>query len=198
METHRAETKELSRDALFELANHSYLHPHMRRLTDRQIRREIQETQDVMLELTGRRARLFRAPYGECDGRVLRVAESLGLKTIQWDVVSGDPDRNVSAERMTAAIMGRARNGSIVVMHINGRGRHTAEALPMIVGRLRKAGYRLVTVSAMLRSLPAQDPNQQVLRFSIRGTNPGGELGCRSGVPALAHCSPRASGGCEL
>ena len=44
-----------------------------------------------------------------------------------------------------------AKNGSIVVMHINGNGRHTAEALPRIVKRLRKRGFELVTVSEMLR-----------------------------------------------
>jgi hypothetical protein len=43
-----------------------------------------------------------------------------------------------------------ARPGSIVVMHANGRGTHTAEALRTIVPRLRAAGYRFVTVDRLL------------------------------------------------
>jgi peptidoglycan/xylan/chitin deacetylase (PgdA/CDA1 family) len=45
-----------------------------------------------------------------------------------------------------------ARNGSIVVMHINGRGWHTAEALPAIISRLRERGFTFVTVSEMLEN----------------------------------------------
>jgi peptidoglycan/xylan/chitin deacetylase (PgdA/CDA1 family) len=36
-------------------------------------------------------------------------------------------------------------------MHINGRGWHTAEALPDIILALRKRGFRLVTVGELLR-----------------------------------------------
>ena len=36
------------------------------------------------------------------------------------------------------------RPGSIVVMHANGRGTHTAETLARLVPTLRDAGYRFV------------------------------------------------------
>jgi peptidoglycan/xylan/chitin deacetylase (PgdA/CDA1 family) len=150
METHPSVTKQLSRDPLFELANHSYLHRHMHQLTDAQVQEEISKTQEVMFELTGRRARLFRAPFGEYDSRVLRVAEHFGLTAIQWDVVSGDPDRHVTAWRMLRGVARRTHNGSIIIMHLNGRGWHTAEALPMIIARLKRAGYRFATVGALL------------------------------------------------
>jgi hypothetical protein len=37
--------------------------------------------------------------------------------------------------------------GDVLIFHINGRGVHTAEAMPAIVQGLEKAGYRFVLVS---------------------------------------------------
>jgi peptidoglycan/xylan/chitin deacetylase (PgdA/CDA1 family) len=150
METHPEATRQLAREPQFELGNHSYLHPHLRRVNDARLRDEITRTQAVLYELTGRRARLFRAPYGEYDARVLRTAASLGLVTVQWEVVSGDPCRQATARDLIATVTRRCRNGSIIIMHVNGRGWHTAEALPEILRRLRNAGYQFVTVSELM------------------------------------------------
>ena len=152
MESHPQVTRALARDPLFELANHSYLHPHLRHLRDAAIRDEIKRTQDIMFSLTGRRGKLFRAPYGEYNDRVIHAATRLSLTTVQWEVVSGDPDRKVTARRMVKAVTSRARNGSIIIMHMNGRGWHTAEALPTIITTLKAQGYTLVTVSDLLRA----------------------------------------------
>jgi peptidoglycan/xylan/chitin deacetylase (PgdA/CDA1 family) len=43
-----------------------------------------------------------------------------------------------------------ARSGSVIVMHINGRGWHTAETLPEIIARLRSRGFTFVTVSQLI------------------------------------------------
>jgi peptidoglycan-N-acetylglucosamine deacetylase len=151
MESHPEATRELARNPLFELGNHSYSHPHLPRLSESEIRREIALPQDIMFTLTGRQGVLFRAPYGEYDERVLRIAGESGLTEIQWEIVSGDPDRNITAPRMIAAVIGKARNGSIIIMHVNGRGWHTAEALPTIIARLKQKGFALVKVSDLLK-----------------------------------------------
>lgn len=158
MEEHPDETIELARYRRFELANHTYHHPHLPRERDDRVREEIQRTQDMLYTLTGRRARLFRAPYVELDDRVARIAGELGLVSIQTDLASGDPDPRIGARRLADYVVERARNGSIVIMHMNGRGWHTAEALPRMILRLRKKGFRLVTVSELLGLPPAPEP----------------------------------------
>ncbi|MCM2264721.1 MAG: hypothetical protein NDI73_05950 [Desulfuromonadales bacterium] len=37
-----------------------------------------------------------------------------------------------------------------MITHANGRGGHTAEALPLFIPKLRAMGYRFVTVSELL------------------------------------------------
>jgi peptidoglycan/xylan/chitin deacetylase (PgdA/CDA1 family) len=109
----------------------------------------------MLYTLTGRRATLFRAPYGEVDARVARLGAEAGMIAIQYDLASGDPDPRISAKRLREYVSGQAKNGSIVVMHMNARGWKTAEALPRIIVRLRKRGYKLVTVSELLGRPPA-------------------------------------------
>lgn len=149
METHPAATRSLAADPLFELGNHSYLHPHMTRITPAQMRLEMQETQDVMYRLTGKQGVLFRPPYGEYNPLLVSQAARLGLKTLTWEVVTGDPDPHITAPDIVRTVLKRVKPGSVVIMHMNGRGWHTAEALPAVIRSLRKRGYRLVTVSKL-------------------------------------------------
>jgi peptidoglycan/xylan/chitin deacetylase (PgdA/CDA1 family) len=155
MEQHPDDTRMLAGYPQFELANHTYLHPHLTRENDERVREELSRTQDVLYTLTGRRATLVRAPYGEVNARVARIAAEAGLTVIQFDLASGDPDPHISTKRLIEYVADMSKKGSIVVMHMNGRGWHTADALPRIILRLRKKGYRFVTVSTLLRLPPA-------------------------------------------
>lgn len=164
MEEHPDETIELANHPQFELANHTHLHPHLTRESDERIRDELVHTQDILYTLTGRVATLFRAPYGELDARVARLAAEQGLVSVQYDLASGDPDPNISARRLSDYVVERARNGSIVVLHMNGRGWHTAEALPRIIYKLRKEGFKLMTVGAMVSVLQSEQGGNRARR----------------------------------
>ncbi len=148
-------TRYLASFPQFELANHTYLHPHMTRVSDDRIRQELIATEQVLYTLTGRRSRFFRPPYVEADDRVIRIAAELGLTTVTDDLASGDPDPHATRERLDAWVESTAKNGSIIVMHINGRGWHTAEALPDLITALSAKGFTFVTLSELL-GLPPQ------------------------------------------
>lgn len=149
METHAQAARSLGADPLFEIGNHSYLHPHMKTLAPAAIRRELQQTQDVQYRLMGHQGRIFRPPYGEYNPQLVSEAARMGLKTLTWEVVTGDPDRHVTAPDIVRTVLTHVRPGSVVIMHVNGRGWHTAEALPAVIRGLRARGYRLVTVSQL-------------------------------------------------
>ena len=148
---HPEATRRLAATGLVELANHGYLHRHLTQLADEDVRRELLWTQAVMYSLTGGQGTLVRAPYVELDERVTRLAAEIGLTPVQCDLASGDPDPSLSCERLRRNVVAGTRNGSIIVMHLNGRGWRTAEALPGIIADLRAKGFELVTVGEMLR-----------------------------------------------
>ena len=147
-----SDVRALASDSLFEFGNHTYRHPHLTRVTDGRVRKELQDTQRLLGRITGKTPVLFRAPYGELDARVVAIARSLGLTAVEYALASGDPDSLISGEALVRYVTSMARRGSIIVMHINGRGWHTAAARPEIIRVLRKKGYALVTVSRLLRS----------------------------------------------
>jgi len=160
MEEHPDETMELANYPQFELANHTYHHPHLTRESDVRVREEIQRTQDILFTLTGQTARLFRAPYGEIDPRVARLVGEQGLVSVQFDLASGDPDPKIPWKKLADYVIKRSRNGSIVVMHMNGRGWQTANALPRIILRLRKEGYEFKTVSQLFEGIKKPKPSK--------------------------------------
>src|SRR6266508_1597849 len=150
MRTHVDETLLLASNPKFELGNHSWSHPDLPGLSEELISKEILKTQNLLYQLTGRQAKLFRLPSGLYDDLTLSVIAWNGLYTIQWDVETGDPDPTIYAERMNWAVRERVQNGSIIIMHANGRGLHTAEALPEMIEYLQSQGYTLVSVSHIL------------------------------------------------
>jgi peptidoglycan-N-acetylglucosamine deacetylase len=150
IEERKEQARQLASIPGFELGNHAYTHPHLKQLSDELVRTELKKTQDLLRGITGRQPTLFRPPYGEYDDRIVRIAGELGLLTIEYDLPSGDPDKSATSEKLAGYVGSMARRGSIVVMHINGRGWHTAEALPEIIANLRKRGFKLVTIGELL------------------------------------------------
>jgi peptidoglycan-N-acetylglucosamine deacetylase len=134
----------------FEIGAHSYYHPHLLEKDDARVLREMKRTQAIIKKTTGKKPRYFRPPFGEVDERVAKLAKEAGLTTIQYDIPSGDPDPNLSPERIARSIVRNAKGGSIVVFHMNKKGVHTAEMLPQIIKGLRDKGFILVTVGEML------------------------------------------------
>jgi len=134
-----------------ELGIHGWYHEHLPRLTDERISLELARSAAELVRLTGRRPTLFRAPFGICDARIVRLARQQALTTVSYDLPSGDPDPRVTRQELTRWVVRKAQNGSILVFHVNGRGWHTAEALPDIIAGLRARGFVLVTVGDLLR-----------------------------------------------
>jgi peptidoglycan/xylan/chitin deacetylase (PgdA/CDA1 family) len=145
----------------FEIADHSYYHPHMMEKPDDRDIRELKRTQAVIKKVTGKTPRYFRPPFGEADERIAKLAASAGLVTIQYDIASGDPDPNLSPQRIARVVLRDAKGGSIIVFHMNRNGVHTAEVLPPVIEGLRKKGFTLVTVGELL--------NETALNKAARG-----------------------------
>jgi peptidoglycan/xylan/chitin deacetylase (PgdA/CDA1 family) len=170
IEFHPNEARELAAQPWIELGNHAYRHPKLSDLSAERVAEEIDLT-EAALHALGRKAVALRPPFGDWDAKVARVAEARGLPLVLWDVVSGDAGGHLRAERIIETVRRQTRPGSIIIFHINGRGPHTAAALPEIVRDLRARGLRFVTVSELLASSArrvAARPMKYVRRGSKR------------------------------
>ncbi len=147
---HKNEVKKLALVPKFELGNHSYSHPHCTTISDDSILQELKKTELLLESISGTSAKLFRPPYVETDQRVESIAKEIGLITVMYDLASGDPDSTISRERLVHYVVTNTRNGSIIVMHVNGRGWHTSEALPEIIQALHNKGFIFSKVSELV------------------------------------------------
>ena len=142
-----AEVAALASNSFVEIENHSWSHNNtMPTLSDERVTSEVTRAEREIRIRTARRTRLFRFPGGNSDERTVGLVEGLGYTIVHWRWSEGDPDPKVSADELVRITMERARPGDILVFHINGRGVHTAEALPRIVDGLTGKGYRFVRI----------------------------------------------------
>lgn len=140
---------------LLTLGNHSYTHRDFRSLSAAEIRDELRRTEAAIAPFCSQDLRpFFRPPSGGVDADVLAAVGAAGYRdTILWDVDTIDwrPIRNdppgPTADQIVAKVLGNARGGSIVLMHLGGY--ETFAALPRVVAGLRGAGYDLVTLDEM-------------------------------------------------
>jgi peptidoglycan/xylan/chitin deacetylase (PgdA/CDA1 family) len=166
-----------------EVGNHTWSHPHLTAwdLTQRHttlrgrdrtfLQAELLRTGEAYEAVTGlRMAPLWRAPYGEVNGELLRWAATAGWDHVGWtrddaggrhtldslDWVSERSSRNyLSSAQIVARILsfgggGTGLNGGVVLMHLSTRQVDPqVERLGELIDELRQDGFRLVTVSAL-------------------------------------------------
>lgn len=139
--------KILSDSGRVEVGTHSATHSHMSKLSKSQIENELTQSSNIIKNITGKDVTLFRPPYGEYNNTLINTSFGLGLYPIQWDVDSLDW-KNLSANEMATRILSRVKEGSIILMHNDGK--HTVEALPLIITGLKNKGYTFVFISDLI------------------------------------------------
>lgn len=135
-------------EAGHEIANHSYSHRDMNKMTTEQIRDEIKRTQDVIQAATGVRPTLFRPPYGNFNKKVIEVCEEEGLEIVTWSIDPRDWDAKQTSDSVKDKILKQAAPGAIVCIHdIHKR---TITATPEIIAGLKAKNLRLTTAGDLI------------------------------------------------
>ena len=214
MATHGERTQQLMSDDLFEIGTHGWAHRNVRGLTGADLTRELMTpsaafqdqrqalatnqcavAQQAAMQSIPHQPSLYRFPFGACNPSALDAVAANGLLAIQWDVSTGDPAPNQSARAIADTMIRHTRPGSIILAHANGRGFHTADALPLAIPALRAKGYQFVTVSELLAA------GQPVLTETCYDEKPGDSdkydalFAPRARLPAM---SPGATPGAQL
>ena len=166
--THAERSQQLIADPLLEIGNHGWAHRNVRGLARKSLDDEIRgpeaafQMQRAALVANTcathfpaaaslqSRLGLYRFPFGACNRAALDLTAANGMLAIQWDVSTGDSSKAETAEAIARTIVAEVRPGSIILAHANGRGHHTAAALPIAIPKLLAKGYTFVTISELL------------------------------------------------
>lgn len=130
-----------------EIGNHSTTHPHMSKLNQDQIIKELKITGDKIEAITGYQPIVFRPPFGDYNNLLIETAKEQGYFTIQWDVDSLDW-KEMGVKPVVDRVSKNAKNGSIVLFHNNAK--FISEFLPLVIEQLQGQGYEIVPVSELI------------------------------------------------
>ena len=119
----------------------------MPELSKDKMRDELTACNNKIEAITGVKPILFRAPYGDYNNEVIQTFRECGSYTIQWDVDSLDW-KDLSADEITKRVTSKIKPGSIVLFH--NAAKHTPEALPGILEKLKSDGYNIIPISQLI------------------------------------------------
>lgn len=141
-----AMTKRISA-AGHEVANHTFSHPRLDRMSSAAVRTEVKRTDRTLTAAVSRAPELVRPPFGALDRS---AASALGRPAIIWDVDTGDW-KHKDSHRTVSAVRADAGPGSIVLMHsIHPT---TVDAAPGVFSTVKDKGLHPVTVSRLFAGI---------------------------------------------
>ncbi len=128
-----------------DIGNHTYTHPDLSRLSEKEIKNQINRTDKKVEGATGKTPTLMRPPYGSVNGK---VEQAVGKPMILWSIDTRDWETR-SKEKTINAVMGHVKDGDIILMHDIYK--PTKEAACTLIVQLKRKGYQLVTVRELAK-----------------------------------------------
>ena len=141
------EMVEAINEAGLEIGTHSNTHQDFASLSEWQMKLELETSIDLIKNITNKPVKLFRAPYGSYNNTLINLTEKMNLMTIQWDIDTLDW-KGLNVMDITNKVLNNVKNGSIILCHNNAD--HIVDALPVLLDRLLKQGYKISSVGDLV------------------------------------------------
>jgi peptidoglycan/xylan/chitin deacetylase (PgdA/CDA1 family) len=135
-----------------DIQNHSWSHPNLTQESERDVRRELEQTQDIIKSETGATPTKIRPPYGaggflgHLDPELVEITRELSLTIVTWDIDTEDwkapkglGEEKIGNIQSQFAQQGRKSLFSIL-MHVQPA---TAGDLPSFISQLQEWGFNI-------------------------------------------------------
>ena len=126
-------------------ANHTFSHLNGWKTNDEIYVRDIEKAAEII------DSDLFRPPYGRITKFQIKVLQQqkINLKTIMWDVLSGDFDTSIQPENCYLNVINNAKPGSIIVFHDSAKAlQNIRYALPKVLEYYSEKGFKFHSLRA--------------------------------------------------
>lgn len=119
------------------------------------VRQDLYLAQDSFRKLGLENVRLLRAPQGELNEEIIKMAKNMGFTIVHWKVNSMDY-KNPGVEEIAQLVVEETERGDIVLFHASDLAKQTAGALDIIVPNLQKRDLQMVTVSELISQVETE------------------------------------------
>ncbi|WEV52341.1 polysaccharide deacetylase family protein [Bifidobacterium sp. ESL0704] len=146
-------TRLVTRDD-FDVESHTWSHEDLPSIMQsHHEQQQIDDTADVIGSATGLPVSLVRPPHGAVDeASRTYIGQKTGAAVAVYGVDSYDWSNGATSASLTRKIMSQIEPGAIVLMHDIHP--HTVEAVPGVIEKLKKKGYRFVTIPELTGEYP--------------------------------------------
>jgi len=139
------------------VGNHTFTHPLLTLKRADEVRRELTDCRKAIEDAIGQYSNLFRPPFGGRRPAVLRIARSLGLQPIMWNVTGYDWNAPPAAA-IERKVEKQIRGGDVILLHDGGHKQMGADrsqtvlATDHMLSRYKFQQYEFVTIQHMLNA----------------------------------------------
>lgn len=145
-----------------EVANHTYDHKYISKLSADGIVSQVGSTNRKIQEACGVTPTLLRPPGGYKDAASLAILGSMGMPAVMWSIDTRDWQHK-NAQRTIDTVLSQVKDGDIILMHdIYDT---SADAAVVLIPELTARGYQLVTVSELAAYRGGMQPGHSYSQF---------------------------------
>ena len=126
-----------------EIGNHTYNHRILSRLSTENIKFEVEKTNDLIYDITGKYPTIFRPSYGQSSKK---IRKSSSMPIVIWNIDTLDWKYH-SSNRIVNSVLSKVKEGDIILMH--DLYTSSINAVDKLIPELLERGYMPVTVSEL-------------------------------------------------
>ena len=136
------------------VGNHTMTHPNMSSISDLEsFKKELSGLENLYKEVTGSdMLKIYRPPQGKYSEENLKMAQSMGYKTIFWSLAYVDwyNDNQPTKEQAFDKLIPRIHNGAVVLLHSTSK--TNSEILDELLTKWEDMGYELSPITELIKN----------------------------------------------
>lgn len=134
------------------IGSHSWAHSYTYDLLPaNKVEDDLLRVEKILQEMSGKKIRFFRPPYGVTNPQIARVVKNLGYLSIGWNKRSMDTTK-ASDEQVLKNVHEQPEGDDIVLFHDSME--RTARILPLFLELCREKGIHIVPLDELINEKP--------------------------------------------
>lgn len=125
------------------IGNHTYTHIDLKKTNYKKAIKEIEDTNNAIKEITGKKPKYIRPPYGDWDERIFKETD---MSIVLWSV---DPEdwKDQNASIVARRVIKNTTDGDVILLHDIFK--TSVNAAFIIIDKLQSQGYEFVTIDKL-------------------------------------------------
>ncbi len=130
------------------IGNHTFSHSFFIDFKSRKgFLEEIEKTNLLIEKIIGKKAKIFRPPYGVTTPNIAYAVEKANMDVVGWSIRSLDTTKD-SSDKISKRVISQINSGSIILFHDTSE--KTIDVLKQTLNFVKNSGFKIVSLEKLL------------------------------------------------